>query len=126
LYLPGRNVLLVSLAAISFIQRGISTFALGVLRSNSFGDSTPRFFSNLTSCLSQSLGVKVKIITPLSRLSKVDVIKSAREVALGLTFSCINPVRGNHCGRCYKCTERRKSFTKASVVDPTKYERVKV
>ncbi|MBI4343850.1 MAG: 7-cyano-7-deazaguanine synthase, partial [Candidatus Omnitrophica bacterium] len=73
-YLPGRNVLLVSLAAIAVAQRKVRTIALGILRSNPFDDASPRFLAQLGRCLSAALGVPLRILTPLRRLTKVEVI----------------------------------------------------
>jgi 7-cyano-7-deazaguanine synthase len=40
---------------------------------------------------------------------------------LELTFSCLRPVGGLHCGRCNKCAERRRGFAEAGLPDPTQY-----
>jgi len=38
-----------------------------------------------------------------------------------LTFSCIAPVDGLHCGRCNKCAERAAAFRLTGTDDPTPY-----
>lgn len=120
-YLPGRNVLLVSHAAIVCVQRSISTIAIGTLNGNPFSDATPRFFSQMTSVLTQALGHPIRILTPLRRLDKPQLIRSARGMPLHLTFSCLRPRGHLHCGRCNKCAERRRAFRVAGVPDPTIY-----
>src|SRR3989338_4915409 len=50
-YLPERNVLLLSHAAIVCAQRRISTIAVGTLKGNPFRDATQRFFSRLANVL---------------------------------------------------------------------------
>lgn len=120
-YLPGRNVLLLSHAAIVCAQRRISTIAIGTLAGNPFGDATPRFFSRLASALTYALRHPIRIEAPLRRLSKTRLIRSANSVPLALTFSCINPRGHLHCGRCNKCAERRRAFRQAGVPDPTVY-----
>ena len=55
-FLPGRNVLLVSLAAIWCSTHSVSQIALGSLGGNPFPDATPEFFSNLAGVLSVALG----------------------------------------------------------------------
>ena len=52
-YLPGRNVLLLSAAAIAASQRRMSTIALGILKHNPFGDATPGFFSSISRRISR-------------------------------------------------------------------------
>ncbi len=122
-YLPGRNLLLLSYAGVLCAQRGISTIALGTLKGNPFGDATPQFFRQMASCLTQALGRSIRIRTPLARFSKFDLIRTTRGVPWGLTFSCLNPQGRRHCGRCNKCAERRRAFRAARVSDPTDYAR---
>ena len=43
-YLPGRNILLISLAAIWGSTHGVSRIAIGSLGGNPFPDATPEFF----------------------------------------------------------------------------------
>ena len=120
-YLPGRNVLLLTHAAIVCAERGISTIALGILRGNPFGDASPRFFRQLTRCLTSALDHPIRVLTPLARSAKAQLVRSASDVPLGLTFSCLRPRGRLHCGRCNKCAERRRAFRAAGIVDPTRY-----
>ncbi len=122
-YLPGRNVLLVTAAAIASAQHRISTIALGVLQGNPFGDASPRFCANLAAALSQALNHPLRIVMPLRRLSKADAIRAAQDSPLELTFSCLQPVGVRHCGRCNKCAERQRAFRVAGIQDRTVYAR---
>lgn len=121
--LPGRNLLLVSHAAIVCVRRRVTTIALGILKSNPFSDATPRFIAALASTLSQALHQSIGIITPLRRFSKPQVIRAGRGVPFHLTFSCLQPRGCLHCGRCNKCAERQRAFRQADVADPTSYAR---
>lgn len=120
-YLPGRNALLLSLAAVAADQHGIGTVAIGTLKSNPFGDATPAFFRQMARALSSALSRRVRVIAPLSRLSKAQVIRQAGGTPLELTRSCLRARNLRHCGRCIKCTERRKAFRESGVKDPTVY-----
>ncbi len=122
-YLPGRNVLLLTHAAIASVQRGISIVAIGTLKGNPFGDATPRFVHLLERTLMEALGRPVHLLAPLRRMSKRDLIRSANDVPLHLTFSCLQPRGRHHCGRCNKCAERQRAFRQAHVPDPTCYAR---
>jgi 7-cyano-7-deazaguanine synthase len=122
-YLPGRNILLTVKAAIWCQMRAIGTLALGSLGSNPFPDSTPDFFEKLESLLNQALEGRLKLIRPFDHLHKSDVLVRGRDLPLHLTFSCINPVHGQHCGACNKCAERKKGFADAGVPDLTSYHR---
>ncbi len=121
LYWPGRNVLLTAAAAIYGSQRGISTVALGTLGGNPFGDATPAFFRTFAACLRRALARPVRILTPLRRFTKAQLIAANPSLPFHLTWSCLHPRRGRHCGRCNKCAERRQAFRTAGIPDLTRY-----
>ena len=122
-YLPGRNVLLISHAAIRCAQRRLSTIAVGTLKGNPFRDASPRFFQVFASCLTSALGHPIRILAPLRRLAKRDVVHASAALPLHLTFSCLSPRGRRHCGACNKCAERRRAFRAAHVPDATHYAR---
>ena len=120
-YLPGRNVLLIGVAATYAAQRGISRVALGTLNGNPFGDATPAFFRRYAQVLRQALGRPMRLEAPLRRLTKAQLIAAHPDAPYQLTSSCMAPVRRQHCGRCNKCAERRRAFRRAGAIDPTPY-----
>ncbi len=120
-YLPGRNLLLLSKAAVFCALREIPAVAMGPLKGNPFPDATPAFFRGFAQLASRALEFPLRVLTPLARLSKTQVIRSARGLPLGLTFSCMRPVGRRHCGTCAKCEERQRGFGAAGVPDPTAY-----
>jgi 7-cyano-7-deazaguanine synthase len=123
-YLPGRNVLLLAKALIWCQLNRVPAVALAVLESNPFPDATPGFFTAYQSAVSQAVGGSVRVFRPYAGLSKAKVMHRGRVFPLGLTFSCIRPVAGLHCGRCNKCAERRRAFDAAGMPDPTEYAAV--
>ncbi len=120
-YLPGRNLLLTVKAAVWCRLRDVDALALGSLGSNPFPDSTPEFFATLESLLNRALAGQLKLVRPFDRLHKTDVLRRGRHLPLHLTFSCIDPRNGLHCGRCNKCAERQQGFHDAGVPDLTTY-----
>jgi 7-cyano-7-deazaguanine synthase len=112
-YLPGRNLLLTVKAAVWCRLRNIEALALGCLGSNPFPDSTADFFEKLECLINQAIGGSLRLIRPFDRLHKTDVLLRGKELPLHLTFSCINPIDGRHCGTCNKCAERKKGFADA-------------
>ena len=120
-YLPGRNLLLTVKAAVWCRLRDIAALALGSLGSNPFPDSTPEFFAGLESLFNQAMGGELRLIRPFARLRKRDVLARGRHLPLHLTFSCIDPIEGQHCGTCNKCVERRNGFREAGLRDLTLY-----
>ena len=124
-YLPGRNVVLLSQAAIYAARGHAGRVALGTLAGNPFGDATPQFFRQFGGCLTQALDVPIRIDAPLRRRTKAQIIRVHADGALALTWSCIRPTAGRQCGRCNKCAERRRAFRAAKIPDPTPYARIR-
>jgi 7-cyano-7-deazaguanine synthase len=120
-FLPGRNVFLISKAAVWCALQDIEALALGSLRANPFGDSTPEFDELLGEVVQRALGKRVRIVRPFSDLSKEDVLRRGVDLPLEHTFSCISPVQSAHCGRCNKCAERQRAFALAGMNDRTRY-----
>jgi 7-cyano-7-deazaguanine synthase len=120
-YLPGRNLLLTIKPAIWCQLHGIGHLALGVLGSNPFDDATPDFFRSLEDVLARLGQPPIKIDRPFGAMHKREVMELGRNYPLGLTFSCIAPVNGRHCGKCNKCAERQAAFKMISLADPTSY-----
>jgi 7-cyano-7-deazaguanine synthase len=122
-YLHGRNVALISKAAVYAATKNISRIVLAPLAGNPFPDATPEFLSAFSTALSLGLDARIDIAAPFSDLHKDDVIK--RGAALGvpfeLTLSCMNPIAMTHCGLCSKCRERRDAFHDAGIPDLTTY-----
>ena len=129
-YLDGRNVILLSKAAVylatAFGRRAAAAhwrMLLGTLAGNPFPDATPSFFAATARALSLGLEHPIAIEAPFAALHKPAVIRRGIElgVPLELTLSCMQPEDGLHCGRCSKCRERRDAFIEAGVADPTPY-----
>lgn len=120
--LPGRNLLLIAKAAVYAASSGAEAVALGPLKGNPFPDAKPVFFKVMAEAAKQALGHNIAILTPLIHMTKVEVLKRAEGIPLELTFSCIAPEDGLHCGRCNKCAERSRGFDRAGLDDPTHYK----
>jgi 7-cyano-7-deazaguanine synthase len=120
-YLPGRNLLLASLAAVHCARARIPTIALALLADNPFPDATPAFLSALGRLASRALAARLVIRAPFRAVHKEGVIRRGRHLPLALTLSCARPRGLRHCGRCTKCAERRRAFRRAGVPDPTDY-----
>lgn len=122
-YLVGRNIALLSKAAIHCARHRISRIALGLLAGNPFPDATPQFFAAMETALSLGLDHPIAIAAPFATLDKSEVVRLGIElgVPLELTLSCMSPQTMRHCGRCSKCRERRDAFRSAGVADRTEY-----
>ena len=124
-YLTGRNVILLSKAAIHCVQRGIARVAIGTLAGNPFPDATTDFFNAMAKAASLGLAHDIAIEAPFMHMHKGDVIRLGQQLGVPLdqTLSCMNPRDGMHCGECSKCRERHDAFREAAVPDLTHYAR---
>jgi 7-cyano-7-deazaguanine synthase len=120
-FLPGRNVLLMAKTLVWCHLHQVAEVALGLLASNPFPDATSTFFTAYQNAVNVAIGGMVQIHRPLASLTKKEVIRRGRHLPLELTFSCIRPISGKHCGNCNKCAERRKAFAEAGLTDTTQY-----
>lgn len=120
-YLPGRNLILLSKAAVFCALHRIGAIALGILKGNPFPDGSPSFFRAFERVVTQGLSVDLKLLTPFSHASKSEVIRGGKGLPLEMTFSCISPIELYHCGLCNKCAERQRAFLEAGVEDRTVY-----
>ena len=120
-FLPGRNVLLLTKAILWCHLRKVPAVALGILSANPFPDATPAFFAGLQKLVNEAVGGNVAVRTPFAALSKAQVLRSHTGLPLELTFSCLRPTGETHCGRCNKCAERQRAFAEARLPDPTVY-----
>lgn len=128
-YVPARNTVFLSLALAWAEVLGAEHLFIGVnaLDYSGYPDCRPEFihaFERLAK-LATKKGVegkwKLKIHTPLIRLSKAQIIQAGLKlkVKYGLTHSCYDPgSKGKPCGRCDSCLLRAKGFLEAKVRDP--------
>ena len=83
-YLPGRNLLLLSKAAVYCALNRIGVIFLGPLKGNPFPDSTPAFFRGFQRLASRALTHPLEIAAPFGHLSKAEVIGLGRDAPLGV------------------------------------------
>jgi 7-cyano-7-deazaguanine synthase len=122
-YLEGRNIVLLAKASVYMARHRIERVVLGPLAGNPFPDATEEFFDAYGAALGIGLDRRIRIEAPFAGMHKAEVIRLGVDlgVPLELTLSCMQPVNGQHCGRCSKCRERRDGFLEAGVEDPTTY-----
>jgi len=122
-YIPGRNLTLLSKAAVFCARNRIGEVAMAILEENPFPDARPVFFDALSKAVDLGVGLRLRISTPLIGRSKPQVIVLGRGLPLQLSVSCLKPRGAVHCGTCTKCAERVEGFRLAGVKDPTRYRR---
>ena len=127
-YIDGRNVILLSKAAVYMAaavrpRPSAATLFIGPLAGNPFPDATAEFFAAMARSLSLGLALPISVAAPFAAMHKADVIRRGLELGVPLerTLSCMNPRNGRQCGACSKCRERGDAFREAGVADPAVY-----
>ena len=120
-FLPGRNALLLIKAAIYCQLHGIAQLAIAPLGTSPFEDAGPQFFREFQAAMNRGVAHQVELLRPFGQLNKRQVMELGESLPLELTFSCIHPIRGLHCGRCNKCAERQHAFELVGRPDRTQY-----
>ena len=131
-YVPARNTIFLSFGLAWAEVLGASDIFIGVnaLDYSGYPDCRPEFIgafermANLATAAGVEGRTRIRIHTPLIRLSKAGIVRKAQElgVDLSLTHSCYDPdASGRACGSCDSCLLRRKGFAEAGVMDPLEY-----
>lgn len=120
-FLPGRNALLLIKAAVWCQLHRVQELALAPLGTSPFADASGDFLADFQAALNHGGTGKLTLLRPFGDMTKRQVMELGREMPLELTFSCIAPIGGLHCGRCNKCAERRAAFSEAQMADGTAY-----
>ena len=110
-YLPGRNMVLLTEAWLHAAAQGAHAVAIGTLKGNPFPDATPLFRAAAEKALNLGFSTRIKLLAPYSKLSKLQVLQRAGKFRLELAFSCLQPKKGKPCGDCSKCAELTDAMT---------------
>lgn len=127
-FVPGRNALLLGLAAAVAVKEGARDIYSGVCQTDYSGypdcrrDFVDALERALTLAMPSSSG-PLRIVTPLMYLTKAETVCLAQRLpracweALALTVTCYNGERPG-CGTCPACELRAKGFAEACFDDP--------
>jgi 7-cyano-7-deazaguanine synthase len=129
-YVPGRNLIFLSLAAAHAEVVGASViyFGANVVDYSGYPDCRHEFLrafeaTVLVGTKAGAEGKRIEVRTPLLALTKAEIIRLGvtLNVPFHLTHSCYDPKGTMACGRCDSCLIRRQGFATAGVVDPIPY-----
>jgi 7-cyano-7-deazaguanine synthase len=127
-YVPARNTIFLSfaLAWAEVLETPHIFIGVNALDYSGYPDCRPEYieaFERMAN-LATKAGVegrwRIRIHTPLIRLSKAEIVKLGRELGVdfSLTHSCYDPdPQGRPCGACDSCLLRRKGFEEAGLED---------
>ncbi len=129
-YVPGRNLIFLSLAAAhaEVVGAPVIYFGANVQDYSGYPDCRPEFIAAFEEAVRAGTKAGVesrpfRVCAPLLTMSKAEIIQTGVRLAVPfhLTHSCYDPVGDLACGRCDSCLIRRDGFSNAGVVDPTAY-----
>jgi len=130
-YVPGRNIIFLSLALAWAEVLGAADIFIGAnaVDFSGYPDCRPEFLAAFEKMASLGTkagveGKKINIHAPLIKLTKAQIIQKGVELGVdySLTLSCYDPAAdGKACGKCDSCLLRKKGFQAAGFADPTIY-----
>jgi 7-cyano-7-deazaguanine synthase len=130
-YVPGRNIIFLSLALAWAEVQGAGDIFIGAnaIDFSGYPDCRPEFLAAFEKMarLGTKAGIegkKISIHAPLIKLTKAQIIQKGLELGVdySLTLSCYDPADdGKACGKCDSCLLRKKGFQAAGITDPTIY-----
>ncbi len=132
-YVPARNTIFLSfaLALAEKIEAEDIFFGVNQLDYSGYPDCREEYIrsfeqmANLATKAAVEGKSRLKIHTPLIKMTKTEIIKKGLQLGLdySLTWSCYDPTsEGLACGLCDSCQLRLKGFKEAGVKDPISYE----
>lgn len=132
-YVPGRNLIFLSLAAaVGEARQAYDLFyGANILDYSGYPDCRPEFIHALETTLRVGTkagveGKEFRIHAPLLQMSKAEIIKRGIELGIDYTntHSCYDPgPDGIACGHCDSCLIRLKGFQEAGMKDPAPYRK---
>lgn len=111
-FFPGRNLLLLTIAASIAYEFKIQEIGIGIINSTRiFTDCTTSFFSKVEDLFYLMFNFHLGIQAPLENCSKLDIIRYLKKykLPLNITYSC-QKGEENHCMKCPSCIERFKAI----------------
>ena len=124
-YVPARNTIMLSIAMAWAEVLGADHIYVGVnaVDYSGYPDCRPQFYTPLAKAVKEGTrsgvtGSPIKILTPLLKLSKTQIVKLGHKlnVPFGMTWSCYNGGK-KPCGKCDSCKLRAEGFALAGIQD---------
>lgn len=116
-FVPGRNILFLTLAAIYAYQVQAQTVITGVCETDFSGypDCRDEFVKALNNAIDLGIGRDIAFSTPLMWLDKAETWALADyyqqlELVRHDTLTCYNGIQGDGCGQCAACHLRAKGL----------------
>jgi 7-cyano-7-deazaguanine synthase len=118
-FVPGRNIVFISLAAALASVKGITNLVTGIRYAPAFLDCTEDTLHPLQETINNGIG-KITIHHPIFERNREETVRLAQELDaldyIGHSVSCYNGYPS--CGECKPCKDRAYGFSKVGIEDP--------
>ncbi len=119
--LPERESLMLTRAALSAVAFEAHVLAVGYLKPRGPAEKNTDLMKLVEELYVKTLAKPVSIVAPFIEKTRDEIVYDMREVGFDYSFSCLAPRGYQHCGDCYKCSERKIGFFKTGITDRTHY-----
>lgn len=122
-YIPFRNGLFLSVAAVIGMLNGCEKLYYGAHADDAAGNAYPDCSTNFNKAINDAVyigsGEKISIEAPFINMNKSEVVKEGLELGVPyeLTWSCYKG-EDEPCGKCGTCIDREEAFKKNGTIDP--------
>jgi 7-cyano-7-deazaguanine synthase len=123
-FVPGRNILFLSVAANRAYVLDCHSLVIGVSQEDFGGypDCREDFIDKMREALASGLDYKLQIYAPLMKMDKEQTVLLAKNMpgcleALAYSTTCYEGAEPP-CAHCHACLLRERGFTKAQIIDP--------
>ena len=122
-FVPGRNLIFLTLAAAFAYQREVKDLVTGVCQTDYSGypDCRQNTIEAIQLAINLGMESNINIHTPLMWMTKAETVKLAEDVgaleAMAWSHTCYNG-EVPPCGECPACLLRAKGFHEAGINDP--------
>jgi 7-cyano-7-deazaguanine synthase len=121
---PFRNAIFLSIAVSCAASINSKSIFYGAHGSDAefYPDCREEFYKSFEQTARLGTEMNIGINAPFSSITKSELLKIGKKlgVPFELTWSCYEN-KGEHCGVCESCINRRNAFKQAGIKDPTKY-----
>jgi 7-cyano-7-deazaguanine synthase len=117
-FVPGRNILFLTLASIYAYQVRAQTVITGVCETDFSGypDCRDQFVKAMNNAIELGMDYRLRIETPLMWLNKAETwaladMHNQLDLIKDHTLTCYNGLKGDGCGKCDACNLRKNGFS---------------
>lgn len=130
-FVPGRNIVFITFAAIYAYINKIDNLVIGVSQVDYSGypDCRKNFIKAIEKAISFGFDKKFTIHTPLINKTKKEIVLLAKKLkildTMKYTHTCYSG-KAKPCGKCAACKLREKGFFEAKIEDPLKDRKIAI